>query len=293
MATKVELSLMQRCKPYLCIIAGISSFGLAKWQQIRKDNKVAYLSLMQQRLSSQSIDCPTSLTDEDINNDYKFKKVRVVGTRNDAHNIYISPRKPPYSANIKNINTNDPKQLGAYIYSPVYTASGDMIICNRGWIPKEQIPSDNKQTQKETVSISYEGLITPLKNIPQFVKEAANVDINTNIWPFMDNEILKQKFNINEDMEQKELIVVDVLEPQNDIGSYPHRVREADLLYVNIPAVQHSVYVWLMCCTGIACFYYAYHFMKNPKAMHKTQQLLHKQKVTQLNAPRRKIEKPM
>lgn len=292
----IPLTLFERFRPYMCIALGIGSFGAAKWQQLRKEKKVEYLTMMEDRFSSQTIQCPTSLTTDEIDTDYKFKRVSVNGNMDTNNNIYISPRKPPYSAGIKNINTNDPSQLGGYIYTPVITKSGHMIIVNQGWIPKQELPSkdsNNRKKEKSIISVSYEGLITPLKNIPKFVKDAANVNTNEEIWPFMDNQLLQQRFGSMKNSKQENFVVVDVLEPQNEIGSYPHRVQKNDLMMVNIPPIQHSVYVWLMCCTGIACFYYSYYFFKNPRSIKKINTLMHKQKVTQLNAPRQKIEKKL
>lgn len=296
----IPLTLFERSRPYFCIVFGIMSFGAAQWQQMRKDKKVEYLTMMEERLTSESIKCPTSLTKDEIDNEYKFKKVLINGDMDTTNSIYISPRKPPYSAGIKNINTSNPKELGGYIYSPVYTKSGEMIIVNQGWIPKEQLPSmddhddkDNKQENKNVISVAYEGLITPLKNIPKFVKDAANVNINDNVWPFMDDQLLKQRFvDLNDAKDDKKgIIVVDVLEPRNETGTFPHRVQKNDLLMVNIPPIQHSVYVWLMCCCGIACFYYSYHFFKHPRSIKKINSIMYKQKKNQLNMPRQKTEK--
>eukprot|EP01084_Bolivina_argentea_P248826 416308_1 len=292
MATKqIPLTLFERSRPYLCISGGISFLCLAKWQQIRKEKKVEHLTLMETRLSCNAIDCPTSLTFNEIHNDYKFTKVSISGDMDPNNNIIISPRKPPYSAKIKNININDPKQLGGYIYSPITTKSGDMIIVNQGWIPKEQLPtntSNEKDINKKTnVSVNFEGLITPLKNIPKFVKEAANFNVSDTIWPFMDNELLKQRYEMDIN-DNKQFIVVDAMKPENDIGIYPHKVQKSDLLMVNIPPIQHSVYVWLMCCSSIACFYYSYYFFKHPRSIKKLNALKYKQRLTQLNAPRGK-----
>ena len=210
------------------------------------------------------------------------------------NNIIISPRKPPYSAKIKNINTNDPSQLGGYVYSPITTNDGNVIMVNQGWIPKEQLESINDDKNSK-YSINYEGLITPLKKIPKFVKDAANFDVNSsNIWPFMDDELLHQKFGKSEKNDgdnvdkEKSFIVVDVLEPKNEIGTYPHRIQESDLLMVNIPAMQHTIYVWLMGCTGIASFYYAYYYFKNPRSAKKMNSLLAKDRMRKLNTPRDK-----
>merc|ERR1712038_2195132 len=97
-----------------------------------------------------------------------------------GNSVVVSPRKPPHSANIRNIDTEDISQLGGYIYSPVTTDSGDTVIVNQGWIPKEQLPSDSSAESKSgiTKKASFEGLITPLKNIPEFVKKAANCNVS-------------------------------------------------------------------------------------------------------------------
>ena len=299
MASKaVPLSLFERSRPYLFIALGLGSFATAKWQQTRKDKKVNYLTLMDDRLSADPTQCPTKLTMDQINNEYKFKNVSIEGIIDSNQSIIISPRKPPYSAKIKNININDPKQLGGYIYSPVITESGDMVIVNQGWIPKEQIPSDEdakisenvgNNNAKNAMSVAFEGLITPLQNIPKFVKDAADFSVDDNIWPFMDNELLEERFGKKTDSDA--YIVVDALKPENEAGSYPHRVQKNDLLMVNIPPVQHSVYSWMFCCTGIACFYYSYHFFKHPRGIKKMNALLQKQRIASLNTPRQKIDK--
>merc|ERR1712129_14350 len=116
-----------------------------------------------------------------------------------------------------------------------------------------------------------EGLITPLKSIPAFVKRATadSFAISDSVWPFMDNELVRQRFGNDSESEiesDNEIVVVDVLAPRNALGEYPHRVQSIDLLQTNIPPIQRSVYVWMFSCTGIACLYYAYHFTKHPRS---------------------------
>merc|ERR1712014_5604 len=83
--------------------------------------------------------------------------------------------------------------------------------------------------------------------------------------------------------EDNAFIVIDALKPANEKGTYPHRVQANDLLMTSIPPVQHSVYSWLFCCTGIACFYYSYHFFKNPRGVKKMNAMMQRQRTSALN----------
>eukprot|EP01084_Bolivina_argentea_P182906 315687_1 len=248
---------MSRC-PYLFIFAGSIGLYGGYWQTTRRQQKIDYLAFMKKRINAEPIECPTTLTESELN-ERKMERVYVEGIPDFKNEIVVGPDKPPKSSGIHDIEYD----WGGYVYTPITLKSGQTVLMKRGWI-KEEYALDCAEPKQNIDSAYYKfyGLLVPLEFVPE---EIEAFDVAKIFWPFIHRLSINTRWeNINIPAEQVP-VVVTVTDPKTD-EDMPVRMKEKDFMAVKVMPMQHLSYVifWYAMC-GISWFY-AYTFWRNPRA---------------------------
>lgn len=101
----------KRSFSYAC--GGVCSFYCAYWQYRRRDGKIAYLDLLNDKLYSESTKCPLRFSE---NVEYKYQKVFASGILDLGNQIFVYPRQPPKSTAI---SARHSQVKGAFVYAPL------------------------------------------------------------------------------------------------------------------------------------------------------------------------------
>eukprot|EP01084_Bolivina_argentea_P160875 280108_1 len=243
-------------------VGGIS-FMCAKYQLNEKKYKQEYVEMIDNRISSKPMDCPGELTKEQIDKEYEYKRVSVKGYIDHRNTFILGPRKPPDSTPFYKIL--NPNSWGSYIYSALETATGHIIIINRGWVPKNMVKQYHVIEDPKINYREYEGVISSPKNPGLFDIDSDKSIINSTTWQFRDYKLLKAKKVV-----QKHFVVVDILEPKQEYGEYPHRLTKSDICgMIHTPPQQHLTYAMTFVTTGVICCGVAFILWRHPHVFHK------------------------
>eukprot|EP01084_Bolivina_argentea_P084009 152044_1 len=237
---------MTKLAPLGWCFVGITSFYSAKHQLNEKKDKEKYMNLIDKRISSEPIQCPTELT----TTDYMYQRVSVKGTIDPRNTFIIGPQQPPEATLFDKLFHSN--SWGSYIYSALQTASGRTIIINRGWVPQDKVKeyySHMDKEQRHACCTEYEGVISPHKH-PELFEVSS--DALSTVWQFKDSRLAKWMTSDKEIALRNDYIVVDVLEPKQQFGEYPHRLTEKDIVHIDMPQ-RHRTYAIALIMAGAMC----------------------------------------
>lgn len=250
----------QKLKPFFWGSFGCFGVFGASWQYKRRSQKLEYLNTINKCLNENAIECPTILTENEIRNEYKFKKVYLEGIPDYNNEIYIQAGKPPkYSR----VDVNEYINGSCYIYTPIKLNNGNIVLINRGWTPiyaiNNTINNEKILHKNQNGLCKFEGLIMPFPKLP---KNITKFDIKKKIWPYLNNEIINKKLNIEN---ENSTVICHIMNPElNKDMKYPIRLHKNDLIGVSVPPMQHSLYIVLMSMVAIWSFTCVAMYIRNP-----------------------------
>eukprot|EP00483_Globobulimina_turgida_P004468 UN04477 len=227
---------MSKC-PYLFMFAGGLGLYGGYWQTNRRQQKIEYLDFMKKRINAEPVKCPTTLTENELN-ERKLERVYIEGIPDFKNEVIVGPDKPPPSSGINAIEYN----WGGYVYTPITLKSGNTILMNRGWIAEDDALECPEQKQEEhntnnnSKYWTFYGLLTPLAFIPEQIEP---FDVAKIFWPFIHRLSINTRWS-NISIPSEQVPVVDTLTgSKSDNNNIPVRWREKDCMNVRISSMQH------------------------------------------------------
>ena len=241
---------------YLFIVAGgIGAYG-GYWQTKRRQQKIDYLDFMQKRITAEPVECPTSLTEAQLN-ERKMERVFVEGIPDFKNEVLVGPDKPPPSSGIHEIEYN----WGGYVFTPITLKSGHTVLMNRGWCTEDDALDCPEPQQKGEYS-RFHGLLTPLDFVPEQIEP---FDVAKIFWPFIHRLSINTRWS-NITIPSDEVPVVLTITDPAPSTKVPVRMKERDFMNVKVSPSQHFSYIIFWYSMAAISWFYAYSFFKNPHA---------------------------
>lgn len=254
---------MAKACPALFILAGSIGLYGGIWQTRRRKEKIEYLEFMENRINAKPVECPTSLTEKELN-ERKMERVYIEGIPDFKNEIVVGPDKPPSSSGINSIEYD----WAGYVYTPITLKNGKTILINRGWIKEEDALDCNELKQNKNDKYwKFNGLLVPLDFVPEQIEP---FDVAKIFWPFIHRLAINTRWSPKIEIPSDKVpVVVTITEPTNtgnNNNNIPIRMKAKDFMQVKVSPIQHLSYMifWYSMC-GISWFY-AYTFLRNPNA---------------------------
>ncbi|XP_013161923.1 PREDICTED: surfeit locus protein 1 [Papilio xuthus] len=156
---------------WILLMIPVTSFGLGCWQVYRLQWKLELIDMLQAKSNSEPIDMPTNF--EELNN-LEFRPVKVRGEFLHDREIMIGPRAlieehqaMPRTGSLM----SDPKKNQGWLLITPFKISdtGDVILVNRGWIPKSLRPKDKRQSSMVEGEVELTGVVRLTENRRPFM----------------------------------------------------------------------------------------------------------------------------
>jgi len=154
---------------FLAFLAPVTAYGLGVWQLYRLQWKLDLIKRRSEHLGDPPLELPSDLSNPQALANLEFRPVYVTGQYLHNQENYLQPRL--YERLGEKL-----KVSGYHVLTPFLTKSGQAVLINRGWIPKDKIsPSSRPEGQVEgetsvvgiaRTSSSKPNWFTP-KNSPQ------------------------------------------------------------------------------------------------------------------------------
>ena len=256
-------------KPAFFIGCGSICAYAGTWQIHRREAKKDYIALVNNRISSDPIPCPTRVS-PNILVKRQYTKVKVTGVPDFKKEIVVGPASPPQSSGIRGYGrVND---FGGFVYTPIrITADNRIIILNRGWIPHEVARECNEKEEyfNEDGTMTFIGYLSTYQEPQTQIQSNENfkLDLSQIFWPFLSKKAMNEHWDCNWN-ENESPIIVNVFEPSTKPRGeeWPQRVQLTDAINLRVSPAQHLSYIGIWYSMAALFFYYSYLFIRNPRA---------------------------
>ena len=231
---------------------------LGTWQVQRKEKKVDAINDRTSKLYNsalsydeliESIDNTNNQISSDQYRQYEYNSIVADGIFDYNNQYYIGPRAPPSSTNDplsgKPSTLIEPNSIGYYIITPFKTVHGNIILVNRGWVPKKLLDSNNVPTEQRYSDsngiVHVNGVLRTTESKPKYLSNNTNKSNNNELiyidLPYIasqyTNNLATNTLYIEMNNEHKSLSRSDI---------YPIRKQKSDLLYFATTPLIHTVY---------------------------------------------------
>jgi surfeit locus 1 family protein len=164
---------------YLCLLSLL--IGLGNWQLGRSEQKRQFLARQEQGLASWEV-MPFSADTEDNVENIRYKKVRITGHYDQAHQFLID-------------NQISAGKAGYYVLTPlILQGEAKAVLVNRGWIPLNQ---DRTVLPDLQISQELTTVTGRINSFPTVGIKLAGAEIPTDSWPsviqVVDSQVLAKK----------------------------------------------------------------------------------------------------
>ena len=166
----------------------MTAFGLGVWQWRRRTWKLNLIQDLENKASAPPSSLPTSQADIEA---LEYCKVVVRGHFEHGHEVYIGPRSD-FTQRSSSLAGN-PNTVGYHVITPFKLEdSGQRILVNRGWVPKDKLSAQSRGEVLSSNIIDLIGVVRSTEPKSSFTPQ--NVE-TTDKWSSRDVEALSRKFN--------------------------------------------------------------------------------------------------
>lgn len=237
----------------LLLTIPVASFCLGTWQVKRLEWKKGLIRDLEQRTHSAPVPLPSDILTPDKMDEMQYKRVIVNGHFDHAQEILLGPRSLNESGSNKGGGIISRPTIGFHIVTPFVLDSGERILVNRGWVPKDKKNPESRLQGQITENIQLTGHFRKGEKRPTFSPRANESGFN---WHYLDVESFSRLLDTT-----PLLIDADSVStvPGGPIGGQTRvNVRNEHMQYI---------ITWYTLAALTAIMYYQ--FRKKPRAMFK------------------------
>ncbi|XP_014369889.2 surfeit locus protein 1 [Papilio machaon] len=156
---------------WILLMIPVTSFGLGCWQVYRLKWKLELIDMLQAKSNSVPVDMPTNF--EALSN-MEFLPVKVRGEFLHDREILIGPRalieENQALPRTGSLMSDPKKNQGWLVITPFkISETGDVILVNRGWIPKSLRPKEKRQPSMVEGEVELTGVVRLTENRRPFI----------------------------------------------------------------------------------------------------------------------------
>lgn len=172
---KAKAQLRNRKKGYSLLFIPAAAFCLGVWQVRRRQWKIELIENLESKLSKEPVTLPENYKELDA---MDYHRVKVTGKFDHSGEVYILPR-----ANIRATDSGS-SNSGAYVVTPFQLENNDVILVNRGWVPKGKMDPNKRLSGQVEGTVEISGIIRKTEMKSNYMSDHGS----SNIWHIRDVE---------------------------------------------------------------------------------------------------------